>query len=258
MTKSVPLYVQMLLEAFSRRQLRNPLYSLRAFARDLEISVSHLSEVLSQKRGLSQSRAKSLATRLEFSQAQTRLFVAQVTALFAPQKTAKEKAKRSLAQLHRETQFRELNVTQAQLSPSLKHLVVLTWLQDNGDPRDIQNRLGLTNHEFQKIERDLVIGNLLSEGMLFYSRTETDVAHVNRAFHKQYLHYAPHALEEIPLEKRDFSCAIMSFSDTDYAEAVEDIRVFRRRFLKKYGSRKPLNKVMALGIQFLPVDERMK
>src|SRR5687767_1203761 len=51
-----------------------PKYSLRAFAKDLEISPSRLSEILSGKQGLSRDRARELAGLLGFSSRETELF----------------------------------------------------------------------------------------------------------------------------------------------------------------------------------------
>ena len=49
---------------FSKRKLRNETYSLRAFARDLAVSPSRLSEVLSGQHGLSEKTADLIAAKL--------------------------------------------------------------------------------------------------------------------------------------------------------------------------------------------------
>ena len=49
---------------FSKRKLRNETYSLRAFARDLGVSASRLSEILSGKLGISEKTAETIASKL--------------------------------------------------------------------------------------------------------------------------------------------------------------------------------------------------
>lgn len=68
-------YRDYILREFERRQKKNPSYSLRAFARDLEIPCSRLSEILNRKRGLSQRRAPALADKLYLSPTEKEYFV---------------------------------------------------------------------------------------------------------------------------------------------------------------------------------------
>lgn len=60
-------YLRMELEL---RQRRNPRYSIRAFARDLDLSPSHLSEFLSGKALLSPRKADDLSSALKLSEEQ--------------------------------------------------------------------------------------------------------------------------------------------------------------------------------------------
>jgi plasmid maintenance system antidote protein VapI len=62
-------------ETFSEKKKRNPNYSLRAFARDLEISASNLSTILNGKKRLSSEQACRIAVRLQFSKEQFFEFV---------------------------------------------------------------------------------------------------------------------------------------------------------------------------------------
>src|SRR4051812_17731490 len=64
-----------ILDRFLRGRQRNPRWSLRAFAKQLGVSHSALSEILSGKRALSQKAAVRFAQRLELSPADTKLFL---------------------------------------------------------------------------------------------------------------------------------------------------------------------------------------
>ena len=50
----------------NERRSRNPRYSLRAYARDLGISVSHLSTIMNGRRKLSTLQAGKIAVKLQF------------------------------------------------------------------------------------------------------------------------------------------------------------------------------------------------
>lgn len=64
-----------LLEELARRQKRNALYSMNAFARDLGFSSSRLSEILNTKVGISESRAADIAEKLHLSDSETKYFI---------------------------------------------------------------------------------------------------------------------------------------------------------------------------------------
>ena len=51
--------------ALEARQRKNPSYSLRAFAKDLEMDSSNLSAILAKKRGLPSRRASGIAKKLK-------------------------------------------------------------------------------------------------------------------------------------------------------------------------------------------------
>ena len=57
-------------EAFSETQLKNPAFSLRAFARKLDLSPSALSEILKGKRRVSKKLAQRVVTNLCLAQSE--------------------------------------------------------------------------------------------------------------------------------------------------------------------------------------------
>ena len=57
-------YQDILKAELEKRQRANARYSLRAFARDLGVSPSNLSEILQRKAGLSRIKAQEIAKKL--------------------------------------------------------------------------------------------------------------------------------------------------------------------------------------------------
>ena len=68
--KMMQNFTELLKEEFSLRQKRNPTYSLRAFARDLDIGLGSMSEVLNGKRDLSKINFERALSKMLLSEEQ--------------------------------------------------------------------------------------------------------------------------------------------------------------------------------------------
>ena len=75
-----PSYRSLLLHELERRCRHNARYSLRAFARDLDMYPSRLSEVINGKKGLSTASAQEVARCLNWSESEKSFFVTLVEA----------------------------------------------------------------------------------------------------------------------------------------------------------------------------------
>ena len=73
-------YVEILRSEFLRRKEKNPLYSIRAFAKHLEIHVSALSRILNQKQMLSVRAGVSVIQKMEVSEEDKRTFLLSLAA----------------------------------------------------------------------------------------------------------------------------------------------------------------------------------
>lgn len=87
-------YVSLLEKYFELRKRRNPRYSLRKYAKDLELTPMHLSHILRGQRGLSRKKAEVIAKVLRLSYADRKKFLQIVSAL-----SARAYRERNLAQL---------------------------------------------------------------------------------------------------------------------------------------------------------------
>lgn len=89
-------YIQMLkLELESRKQT-NSSYSMRAFARDLEMPAPHLSMLLAAKKGLSTSKAELILKKLNWSDEDKRLFTQLVESCHSRSQRKKQDAYQKL------------------------------------------------------------------------------------------------------------------------------------------------------------------
>lgn len=87
-------YISILQRYFELRKKRNPRYSLRKYAKDLELTPMHLSYILRGQRGLSRKKAEVITKVLRLSYADRKKFLQIVSAL-----SARAYRERNLAQL---------------------------------------------------------------------------------------------------------------------------------------------------------------
>lgn len=81
---------------FEKRRSRNPSYSLRSLARDLEIPPSRLSEAINGKRGISLDSAESLIKNLKLEKLDADIFRLSVEAEHSRSKLQKMRAREKL------------------------------------------------------------------------------------------------------------------------------------------------------------------
>ena len=90
-------YQKMLYSELERRKTKNENYSLRAFARDIGISSSRLSEILNDKQGLSKAKAMEISKKLKYNRQKqlwfSNLVEAEHSRSFLLRKKAKESTK---------------------------------------------------------------------------------------------------------------------------------------------------------------------
>jgi plasmid maintenance system antidote protein VapI len=81
---------------FERRKAKNAYYSLRAFARDLDMAPSTLSEILAGKKGLSASAAAKLARRLGLDESSNKTFELSAKSLHGRSRAERSAARKEL------------------------------------------------------------------------------------------------------------------------------------------------------------------
>ncbi len=90
-------YIQILKQEFQHRRKLNYTYSLREFAKDINLNYSHLSYILSDLRGLSRRKAEFVASKLSHLNIQQRQeFLLKVSSVSARSRFARNLAKMGL------------------------------------------------------------------------------------------------------------------------------------------------------------------
>lgn len=92
-------YQAFLKDGFKRRVNMNPRFSLRAYAKQLGLSPSKLSEILTGKKGLSPERAEDVCDRLKLTSHDRELFSLSVRSQHARVRNERTEAKTKLKEL---------------------------------------------------------------------------------------------------------------------------------------------------------------
>jgi uncharacterized protein (TIGR02147 family) len=157
-------YRELLKFEFETRHRQNAAYSLRAFARDLGLSPSRLSEILQGKQGLSPTRAREVGRRLGFKEEKLDWFCKLVQAQSARSSTVREFATTSLLDYQDGVKSAEIDLSSLDFEVKWFHLAIrrMTLLtQFQKDPAWIAAQLGLKFEVAAQAIKDLLRHRLL-------------------------------------------------------------------------------------------------
>ena len=213
---------QLLISEFEKRRNKNPLYSLRAFARDLGISKTSLSDVINGRRRFSNQNIRILGERLGLNEQQIEALRSDVHS-FSSTRDVMENDEFSLIE-------------------DWYYLAILSLAKMKGaqcSPEWISERLGLS---FEVAEASL--NELLKQGLVENSHgtlirkskpitTTADIPSTSIVeHHQQSIEKSLAALEEVEVELRDFTAVTYAFDLSKMKEAKKCILDFHRKLGK--------------------------
>jgi uncharacterized protein (TIGR02147 family) len=250
-----PFYLQRLKEDLSRRQRKSPSYSLRAFARDLDLHPATLSLMFKGKRSLPFKNSVSVADKLNLGPKERTYFLESLHR----EKTSLDKIKIS----DNDDRFM-LDESYFAVIAEWEHDAILT-LMDCSDfifsKEEISERLSISS-----IRTEVVINNLLQCGLLIQNesgfskaypsiRTTEDIASTAlKLSHKETMDIGKDKLEDVDVMMRDFSSMMIAVDTEKMTEAKTIIREFRQKMsaLLRDGHK---TDVYQLAIQFYPLTK---
>lgn len=262
-------YREILNAAFQARKDRNSAYSMRSFARDLSLSPSMLSEVLSCKKNLTRKSAEKIAIALNLSQHEATLFLLSVD-LENPRAGTPAESTRDKMQLHNcYGKTIDMKAERLAFIADPRHLVLMSMIELGAFTNSLSwvaKQLGIFQHEANRLFKTLrnlkiirsTPGNKveLEHNYLFCS--EANNAEAVRNFHRATLATAVDALVTVPLNERDYYTSIFAFDQNDFGAIQNDIREFHKALYAKYSEKATADRVYAVQNQFIPQTPRIK
>ncbi len=251
-----PFYLAKLRQDLSKRQRTNPSYSLRAYARDLGIPASTMSQVLLGNRPLPFKNFDQVISGIRLNSRERTLFFDSL---------GKKHLKLDQIQVPTKDSRFILDETHHQIIAEWEHYAVLMLFDCDGFERtesSVVKRLGIT-----PLRAQVVIQNLINAGMLTqdaskklnrcypkFRTTEDVLSQALRASHRESLDMAQKKIESIEIELRDFSSMMIALDVEKIPEVKVAIREFRQKIssLLENGKR---SEVYQIAIQFYPVTK---
>lgn len=249
---------------FEQRVARNPGYSLRAFARDLKISPSRLSDVLKGHYGLSRLAAEHIVERLRLSREDASYFCNLVESVHSRSKMRRQIALQGVEDYERKKSENQLDLDTFKIISDWYHfaIVELTYLEEfSEDPAWIAKTLKITEEAASAaVQRLFKIGLIkrnngriqAREGSTFVGKDVPSDA--IKAYHSQILHRALEAIYSQSVDERELSSSVVAIDSERINEAKEAIRRFNSDFIKKFCSRFRQDQVYCLSMQFFELS----
>lgn len=254
----VPDYRTYLKKAYEERLSRNPRYSLRAFARDLEMSSSQVVEVLSGKQGLSPAKAAKVATKLGWAASDKEKFCALVQARHGRNSLQRKAAEERLRRSH----IKKISDDLMSYIADWYHIAILELLalpQKNLDPEKIAKCLDisvdLVTAAIERMQRLGLITMKNSQWLLCTPDAETfdDIpSRAIRKYHEQILERSKDAVK-LDVDERELQSLIFSCPRSQLPELKKKIREFCADFDAAKGANP--DTVFALNIQLYPLSK---
>ncbi len=234
-------------QEFKSRRVRNPKYSLRAYAKSLGISPAHTSQLLSGKRKVRAKSALQLARALDLTPSE---------AIAWSQPTG----------MQSKLGFLEKEISSEEFSPISEwyYFAILGLANFNNNvanARWISQKLNL-DYKTAKFAFNKLIELEFIEVVSGQFRqcpdpivTSQDVpSKTIRRFHQKHLEIATQKIDSVPVEFREFSTSTIAIDPKRLKAAQKLIRDFRENLLAELDT-KNKSKVYTFAVQFYPLSE---
>lgn len=261
---SAPDYRDILKRELEERCRRNPKYSLRSFARDLEMAPARLSDVLRARYGISPKAAVQIANKLGYGPCEAASFCDLVTSQHGRTPKSQEAARNRVQA--RGTSYQQLTQDAFHVIADWYHYAILelTLLDDfQSDLAWLGARLkislNIVKPAIERLERLKLLEFKNSHWVAtdnFTASTSDVPSAALKKFHQQVLERALTALYTQDVHERDFSSMVMAIDKADLPAAKEEIKAFRRGFDLRFGKAKSKNSIYCLTTQFFRLDEK--
>lgn len=242
-------------DEFVNRSERNRRYSLRAFAKALNIGSSDLSKILANKRGITPKLVRRLAEPLKLSDTQVRLFVNSL--------------KNTNATSSEETNFRNLSDDTFRIVADWYHFGILELMKLSSFQADVNwiaKQLQLSpvavNIAIERLQR---VGFILvnSDGSWRDGVGPTSMisnfrsTKARRHLQQQVLELAVNALDNVPITEREQSAVIMAIDSSRLEDAKRLIDKFRRDLIAVLaGPNSNKDRVAILNLSLFPATPK--
>lgn len=247
-------FKSLLQEELIERCRRNPRYSLRSFAKTLDVSPAALSDMLKGKRAITERSVEKFGFALGLSLKEIEKFKKQTDG-------ASENGK---------VDFAQITLDQYALISDWYHYAILELIKIDDFNREIgkiAKALTIT-----KSEANIAIERLERLGLIETKKEKINdtsngfstnisgnlTSQASKQLQKQILQQSIEALQHVPIELRNHTSMTMAIDPDLMPEAIERIKKFRRELNTFLESKSKPKEVYQLSISLFPISQVSK
>lgn len=256
-----------LLDSYEKRKVTDPDFSVRKWAKEMGLA-GHtlLAMILQGKRNLKIKHTDFFSQWLKLNSKQLRYF--KLLIQFANAKTIEEKSHllSLLSEVNPQGTIDRVDIEQFDVLSNWIHMAIMGMTKLKNFNGTVDEIFYLVKGKKSKFEIRLALERLLRLKLIAYNEdrkiyvthnyvsTPDDVASKGaRAYHRQVMDLAKDALEEIPLERREFQSFVMAIDKDKVDLAKQMIRDFRKELHLAVSGRG--DHIYQTNIQFFQLTE---
>lgn len=261
-------YQDILQDEFQKILAINPAYSMRAFARKLDLAPSRLSEILRGKQGLSLKAAQKVTTNLKLDKHRKKYFELLVQSKHAKSQAQRERAEIELADFV-DGELKQIPLDQWEFISGWYHHAILEIVKTEDVvhsaewiSKRLKISLELTQSAIDRLKRLELLG--YKEGKFFAKDTNLfatgfDIpSETIRTFHRQLIEKATVAIETQTIKERALTSLVIAINEDERDEIAKKIHDFIERLNIEYSQKEgPKTKVYGLTNQFFEIGEKL-
>lgn len=258
-------YREIISAKFQERRRNNPRYSLRAFAKDLQISPSRLSEVLSGKGTLSIGKARQITERLKMCPLTASDFIDMVEAAGKGVQTFRDAAARRVQIRSDVDEVRTFTLDEFSMVSDWRNLAIWSFMtlpSFNGDRQTIAHHFKMNLIEVEEVLRRLERLKMVSVNGKNWVVGKTQfyagglVPHnAIKEFHTQMSALGKKSIESQKFSERHLEAAILTIDRSRYGEIEQRIANFCRSLVDEFDNQPANDTVYGLSLQLFKLAE---
>ncbi len=250
-------YIKLLKEELDKKKIKNPAYTLRTYARYLDMDSGSLSGILNERRPFPLSKVDLVSDKLQLSQEEKNKFI---TSIIQQKKNLTSKSSSpELKQfvLDENESYEYIADWEFSAIPSLCKIKDQVW-----NPETIANRLNISLERSlyvtAKLEEAELIKNYINnedEVLVRFTTSEDIESKALQKSHTDGLNMGKEKIKNIETQLRDFSSLTLPVNTSKLPKAKKLIRKFRKdlNLLLEDGEE---DEVYYLGVQLFPLSQK--
>lgn len=245
---------------FKKKQKRNSRYSLRAFARDLELSQSTVSLLMRGKTGLSKKKAQEVAVKLGFTGEDLNYFIDLVVADCAKHPSVRKEAELRLNQHNSQFNLTDLEICRTLSSwYTIASLELIEIYGKQATEQFLAKTLNVSTAKIKKSIKNLHTLKIIDGHTIltdFIALPDGSADDFIYKFHSDMLGKAMKMANKKTKNKKEINIAtsVIKMRKSDYDWAIKEIRMLRRKLMAKLEDGTGHDAVFCLSTPFFRLD----